>query len=78
MLAIIKFREGDYNDCLEILTKHPENLECIAMTIHTYLKINRVDLAVKDLKVVKKWADDAAFCQLIETWVAIFTSVYLY
>ena len=43
----------------------------MGLTIQVYIKLYRHDLAQKALAELKKWADDAAIAQLIETWVAL-------
>jgi hypothetical protein len=38
-----------------------------------YLLMNRLDLARKEVQVLKSRADDSALAQLIEAWVDLFT-----
>ncbi|KAJ1853341.1 hypothetical protein GGF49_004752 [Coemansia sp. RSA 1853] len=60
------------DDALKILALHPKNLECVAMTVVTYLAIDRVDLAQKLIARVRTWAEDAPIAQLAEAWTSLF------
>ncbi|KAJ2359454.1 hypothetical protein GGF43_000073 [Coemansia sp. RSA 2618] len=61
-----------YDSALKILALHPKSLECVSMTVVTYLAIDRVDLAQKLVARVRTWAEDAPIAQLAEAWTNLF------
>jgi coatomer protein complex subunit epsilon len=70
MFAIIYNYEEMVNEALQILENvKAKNLECTAFYIQLLIKINRTDLAQKEVSQMKSWADDAALAQLAETWL---------
>lgn len=72
-LATVFYHEGLLDDALRLVVKAPKNLECIAMAVQIYLQLDRVDLARKEVKLFKAWADDATLAQLIESLVDVYT-----
>ncbi|KAJ3156131.1 hypothetical protein HDU86_004099 [Geranomyces michiganensis] len=64
------FAEERYGDALAAVGKSPRNLECVALAIQCYLKLDRTDLARKEVEKLKTWADDATLAQLAEAWVS--------
>eukprot|EP01114_Cavostelium_apophysatum_P019864 TRINITY_DN6508_c0_g1_i1.p1 TRINITY_DN6508_c0_g1~~TRINITY_DN6508_c0_g1_i1.p1 ORF type:complete len:302 (+),score=89.22 TRINITY_DN6508_c0_g1_i1:62-967(+) len=66
--AIINFHEGNYEEAMRAVYQ-TNNLESIAMLAQIYLKINRLDLAEKELKAMQKIDDDATITQLVSAWV---------
>jgi len=47
-----------------------------AFYIQLLIKINRTDLAQKEVSQMKSWADDAALAQLAETWLNLALVIY--
>ncbi|KAJ3183095.1 hypothetical protein HDU87_007517 [Geranomyces variabilis] len=66
------YQEERYGDALVAVAKSPRNLECVALAIQCYLKLDRTDLARKEVEKLKTWADDATLAQLAEAWVSCF------
>ncbi len=60
---------GDLEQALKLVSKSPKDMECAALAIQIYLKLDRVDIAKKELTQLKNWADDATLAQLVEAWV---------
>ncbi|ORY01163.1 hypothetical protein K493DRAFT_278255 [Basidiobolus meristosporus CBS 931.73] len=71
VLGTLFYREGLYEDALRLLSKHSRNLECVALIVQIYLKLNRIDLARRELNSTKNWAEDAILAQLIEAWIGV-------
>ncbi|KAG9287391.1 hypothetical protein G9A89_023763 [Geosiphon pyriformis] len=67
----IYYHEGLFEDALKVLVKNKKNLECVALIIQIYLRLDRVDLAKRELVGVKSWAEDAILAQLMEAWVGL-------
>ncbi|EGF77598.1 hypothetical protein BATDEDRAFT_37380 [Batrachochytrium dendrobatidis JAM81] len=71
LLGTVFYHEGQTEEALKLLVRAPKHLECIALAVQVYLKMDRPDLAKKELDLFKSWADDATLAQLIESWVNI-------
>jgi coatomer subunit epsilon len=65
LVGIVYYYAEKYDEALELLSSFPQNLECVGLCIQIYIKLNRMDLAQRELKVVKQWADDAAYAQIV-------------
>ena len=63
---VLYFSVGMYSICSE------------ALGVQIYLKINRVDLAIKEIASIKTWADDASLAQMIEAWANLYVVSNLY
>lgn len=50
----------------------------VALIIQIYLKLDRLDLAKRELASTKTWSEDAMLAQLIEGWVGLRTVKYIY
>ncbi|KAJ3293435.1 hypothetical protein HK104_004470 [Borealophlyctis nickersoniae] len=69
----VLYHEGRFEDVLRAVVQSPKNLECVALATQTYLKLDRPDLARKEVEKLKTWADDATLAQLIEAWVNLYS-----
>ncbi|XP_013384810.1 coatomer subunit epsilon [Lingula anatina] len=67
MAASIYIQEQNFDSALRTLHSS-DNLECIATMIQIYLKIDRVDLAKKELKRMQETDDDNILTQMAQAW----------
>ncbi|KAK4023592.1 coatomer subunit epsilon isoform X2 [Daphnia magna] len=66
--ATIYYNESNYETALKVLHQS-DNLECRALMLQAQLKMDRVDLAKKELKSMQEIDDDAILTQLASAWV---------
>lgn len=72
LVATVFYHEELFEEALKTLAAYPRSLECEALAVQIYLKINRVDLAIKEIASIKTWADDASLAQMIEAWANLY------
>nr|CAG4641896.1 EOG090X0A8E [Eurycercus lamellatus] len=68
----IYYNESSFETALKVLHQS-DNLECRALMLQTQLKMDRLDLAKKELKHLQEIDDDAVLTQLASAWVNLLT-----
>ncbi|ETS81456.1 hypothetical protein PFICI_06458 [Pestalotiopsis fici W106-1] len=62
---------GKSEEALALLSQHSGNLEAVALIVQIHLQQNRLDLAQKEVKAARSWAQDSLLVNLAESWVGI-------
>ncbi|KAI8824476.1 coatomer epsilon subunit-domain-containing protein [Fimicolochytrium jonesii] len=66
--ALILYAEERYTEALQGVLPIPRNLECVAIAVQCYLKLDRPEFAQREVEKLRTWADDATLAQLAEAW----------
>jgi len=64
-------RAGKQEQALQLLAQHQGSLDAVALIVQIHLSQNRTDLAVKEAKGARSFAQDALLVNLAESWVGI-------
>jgi len=67
MSGYIYMKDGNYDSALRMLHQ-TEDLECGALTVQCLLKLDRVDLALKEVKKLQERDEDSTITQLALAW----------
>lgn len=68
--ATIYYHEKNLEAALRALTDS-DHLECMALSLQIFLKMDRLDMAKRALKMMQEKDDDATLTQLAQAWVNI-------
>jgi len=64
-------KAGEYESALTLMKQHQGSLDVVALIVQTYLLMNRTDLASKECKSARGFAQDALLVNLSEAWVGM-------
>ena len=70
--ATIYLNEDDVKSALQLLNQL-EHIECLAMKVHIFLSLSRVDLAICELKKMQELDEDCSLTQIVHAWVRLST-----
>ncbi|KAK8085266.1 coatomer epsilon subunit domain-containing protein [Apiospora hydei] len=69
--GIVLQAAGKSEEALALLSQHSGNLEAVALITQIHLLQNRTDLALKEVKAARSWAQDSLLVNLAESWVGV-------
>lgn len=64
-------RAGRSEEALRLLSRHQGSLDAVALIVQIHLSQNRTDLAVKEAKSARGFAQDALLVNLAESWIGM-------
>ncbi|KAM3418702.1 Coatomer subunit epsilon [Cercospora zeina] len=64
-------RAGKQDQALQLLSKHQGSLDAVALIVQIHLQQNRTDLALKEAKSARSFAQDALLVNLAESWIGM-------
>ncbi|KAH0146956.1 hypothetical protein KCU67_g12035, partial [Aureobasidium melanogenum] len=64
-------RAGKTDEALALLSNHQGSLDAVAMATQIHLSQNRTDLASKEAKSARAFAQDALLVNLAESWISL-------
>ena len=70
--AILYLHDNNVKDAIKSL-RNPKTMEHHALLVQLYLKMDRLDLALKELKILKTKDEDACLSQLSTAWTNLYS-----
>ena len=64
-------RAGKPEQAVQLLSKHQGSLDAVALIVQIHLTQNRTDLATREAKSARSFAQDALLVNLAESWVGM-------
>ncbi|TIA30202.1 hypothetical protein D6C78_09743 [Aureobasidium pullulans] len=64
-------RAGKTDEAIALLSQHQGSLDAVAMSTQIHLSNNRADLAAKEAKSARSFAQDALLVNLAESWISL-------
>lgn len=71
LCGIVLARAGKADQALALLSRHEGSLDAVALSVQIHLSQNRTDLALKEAKSARSFAQDALLVNLAESWVGM-------
>lgn len=64
-------RADQQEEALQLLAQHQGSLDAVALIVQIHLQQNRTDLALKEAKGARSFAQDALLVNLAESWIGM-------
>ena len=71
LCGIILARAEKPEQAVQLLSKHQGSLDAVALIVQIHLSQNRTDLALKEAKSARSFAQDALLVNLAESWIGM-------
>lgn len=71
LCGTILARAAKSDQAIALLSKHQGSLDAVALIVQIHLSQNRTDLAVKEAKSARSFAQDALLVNLAESWIGM-------
>jgi len=71
LCGTILARAGKPEQAVALLSRHQGSLDAVALIVQIHLSQNRTDLAVKEAKSARGFAQDALLVNLAESWIGM-------
>lgn len=71
LCGTILARAEKQEQALQLLAQHQGSLDAVALIVQIHLQQNRTDLALKEAKSARSFAQDALLVNLAESWVGM-------
>lgn len=71
LCSAILARSGHEDQALQLLAQHQGSLDAVALIIQIHLSQNRADLAAKEARAARSFAQDALLVNLGESWISM-------
>lgn len=71
LCGTILARAGEQEAALQLLSKHQGSLDAVALIVQIHLSQNRTDLALKEARSARSFAQDALLVNLAESWIGM-------
>ncbi|KAL8358014.1 hypothetical protein RB598_002683 [Gaeumannomyces tritici] len=69
--GIVLQAAGKTEEAVALLSQHSGSLDAVALLVQIHLAQNRNDLALKEVKAARSWAQDSLLVNLAESWVGL-------
>lgn len=71
LASAVLARAGKSDEALALLSQHQGSLDAVALAIQIHLLNNRTDLATKEARSARSFAQDALLVNLAESWISL-------
>lgn len=71
LVGTVLARAEKQEQALQLLSQHQGSLDAVALIVQIHLQQNRTDLALKEAKGARSFAQDALLVNLAESWIGM-------
>ena len=71
LCGTILAQAGKPEQAVQLLNRHQGSLDAVALIVQIHLSQNRTDLAIKEAKSARNFAQDALLVNLAESWIGM-------